>query len=115
MAIKIYSDKTQKFYNSVEEANKAEFEAKEAENREKIRKEREAAVVKEKKEKEAAERKAMAAEVEEARKAMVAAQKAYREAIEKFVKRFGTYHYSTRNFEDVPTLFDVFDWLPKFF
>lgn len=113
MAIKIYSDKTQKFYNSVEEANQAEFEVKEAENREKIRKEREIAAAKEKKEKEVAERKAMAAEVEEARKAMVAAQKAYREAIEKFVKKYGTYHYSTNKFEDIPTLFDVFDWLPN--
>ena len=28
MAIKIYSDKTNKFYSSVEEANRAEFELK---------------------------------------------------------------------------------------
>ena len=50
MAIKIYSDKTGKFYNSVEEANRAEFELKEKENLAKIQKERELALAKEKKE-----------------------------------------------------------------
>ena len=44
MAIKVYSDRTNKFYNSVEEANRAEFELKEKENREKIQKERELAL-----------------------------------------------------------------------
>ena len=47
MAIKVYSDRTNKFYNSVEEANRAEFELKEKENREKIQKERELALAKE--------------------------------------------------------------------
>ena len=111
--MKYYSEKLGRVYDTPEACQKAEFEAKEKENLDKIRKEREAVAEKEKKEKEAAERKAMAVEVDEARKAMVAAQKAYREAIEKFVKKYGTYHYSTNNFEDVPTLFEVFDWLPK--
>ena len=43
MAIKYYSDKTHQYYNSVDEANRAEFEAKEEENRQKILAERKAA------------------------------------------------------------------------
>ena len=111
--MKYFGERTNKLYDTAEACEKAEFEAKEKENREKILAERKAAELKAKKEQEAAERKAMATEVDKARKVMVAAQKAYREAIENFVKRYGTYHYSTDNFEDVPTLFDVFDWLPK--
>ena len=106
MAIRIYSDKTQKFYNSVEEANKAEFEAKEAENREKIRKERAEAEAKAQKEKEAAERKAAAAELDEARKEMVAAQKHYAELLDNFIKKYKSYHYTTNSIADIPTLFE---------
>ena len=109
--IKIFSDKTGKFYNSVEEANKAEFELKEKENLEKIRKEREAVAAKEKKEKETAERKAMAAEVETARQAMIRAQKSYRDILEAFCKRWGAYHLTLDKAEDFPTLFDFFSWL----
>lgn len=108
MAIKIYSDKTQKFYNTVDEANRAEFELKEKENLEKIRKEREAAEAKAKKEKEASERKDAAEKVDAARKAMVEAQKAYREELEKFCKQYGPYHFSLNNLEEVPHLMDVF-------
>ena len=68
MAIKVYSDKTKQFYNTVEEANRAEFELKEKENLAKIQKERELALAKEKKEKAVAERKAAAEKVEAARK-----------------------------------------------
>lgn len=107
--IKIYSDKTKKYYNSVDEAEKAEFEAKEQENREKILAERKAAELKEKKEKEVAERKAMASEIENARQEMIKAQKAYKEKIEAFVNRYGSYHYTSKNFDDIPTLFDLFD------
>ena len=42
MALKYYSDKTNKFYDTADEANRAEFELKEKENLEKIKKEREA-------------------------------------------------------------------------
>lgn len=107
--MKFYSEKLNKLFDSQADCEKAEFQAKEQENREKILAERKAAELKAKKEQEAAERKAMAAEVEQARKNMVAAQKAYREAIEKFTKRWGTYHYSTSNIEDIPTLFDIFN------
>ena len=106
--MKYYSEKLNKLYNSQAECEKAEFEAKEAENRQKILAERQAAEVKAQKEKEAAERKAMAATVEEARKNMTAAQKAYKEAIEAFTKKYGSYHYTSHSVEDIPTLFDIF-------
>ena len=114
MAIKVYSDKTNKFYNTVEEANRAEFELKEKENLEKIKKEREAALVKEQKEKAAAERKAAAELVDTARKQYVEAQKDYRKALEDFCGKYGTYHYSTNGAEDVPSLFDFFGNIFKF-
>ena len=44
MAIKVYSDRTKQFYNTVEEANRAEFELKEKENLAKIEEERKARV-----------------------------------------------------------------------
>ena len=112
--IKIYSDRTNKFYNSVEEANHAEFELKEKENREKIQNERELALAKEQKEKALAERKAAAEVVEAARKQYGEAQKAYRKALEDFCEKYGTYHYSTNSADDVPSLFDWFGNLFKF-
>ena len=114
MAIKVYSDKTKQFYNTVEEANRAEFELKEKENLEKIQKEREAALAKEKKEKALAERKAAAEVVDSARKQYVEAQNAYRKALEDFCGKYGTYHYSTNGADDVPSLFDWFGNLFKF-
>lgn len=111
MAVKIYSDRTNQFYDSIEAANKAEFALKEKENLEKIRKEREAVAAKEKKEKETAERKAMAAEVEAARQDMIKAQKSYRDKLEAFCKRWGAYHLTLDKAEDFPTLFDFFSWL----
>lgn len=106
--MKFYSDKTGKLYDSAEACEKAELELKEAENREKIRKEREEAYQKERKEKLAAERKARAAEVEEARKGMVAAQKKYKEVLEGFIRDYGNYHMTSTSFDDIPTLFDFF-------
>lgn len=113
MAVKYYSDKTKKFYDTYAAVEQAEFEAKEAENREKIRKERELALEKERKEKELAEQKAKAAErkadadkVEAARKAMVEAQNAYRQAISDFVAKHKTYHYSTSDAKEIPILFN---------
>lgn len=112
MAIKFYSDKTNKYYPTAEAAEKAEFDLKEQENRERAQKEREARLKKEKEEKLAAERKARAAEVEEARKAMVAAQHKYCELLEAFTKDYGSFRFSLTG-EDakraIPTLFDIFD------
>ena len=114
MAVKIYSDRTNKFYNTVEEANQAEFELKEKENLAKIEKERKERELKEKKEKAVAERKAAAEKVEEARKAFNEARKAYHTELDSFCKKYGTYHYTTDGKEDVPSLFDLFDNLFKF-
>lgn len=110
--MRYYSDKTQKFYATEKECLEAELKAKEAENLARIQKEREERELKEKKEKDAAERKAMAAEIEEARKAMVAAQKAYSEKLQAFVKKWHTYHYTTSDISEIPSLFNLFD---KFF
>ena len=106
--IKIYSDRTGKFYNSVEEANRAEFELKEKENLARIEKERKERELKEKKEQEAAERKAAAEKVETTRKAYLEAQKAYRAELEAFCKKYGTYHYTVSDAEEIPSLFDIF-------
>lgn len=114
MAIRVYSDKTNKFYNTVEEANRAEFELKEQENLEKIQKEREIALAKEKKEKALAERKEAAERVDIARKAYTDAQKKYREELEAFCKKYGTYHYSTNGADEVPSLFNIFDKIFNF-
>lgn len=114
MAIKVYSDRTNKFYNSVEEANKAEFELKEKENLERIKKERELAQAKEQKEKALAERKAAAEKVENARKAFNDARKQYADELNAFCKKYGTYHYSITGDEEVPSLFDILDKIFKF-
>ena len=114
MALKYYSDRTNKFYNTAEEANRAEFELKEKENLEKIKKERELALAKEQKEKALAERKAAAEKVETARKAFNDARKAYHAELEGFCKKYGTYHYTTDGKDDVPSLFDLFDNIFRF-
>jgi predicted RNA-binding protein len=110
--MKYWSEITKSFYDSEKACLEAEFKVKEAQNLEKIRKEREAAQVKERQEKLAAERKARATEVENARKAMVAAQKKYQEVFEAFVKDYKTYHLSLTG-EDakdlIPSLFDIFN------
>ena len=98
--MRYYSTETREFYNSEKECLKAEREY--LEKRDAAKKE---------KEKQAAERKARAAEVEDARKAMIAAQKKYREVLGAFVKQFGSYHYSTTNTDEIPTLFSMFDSL----
>lgn len=109
MALKVYSDRTKKFYDSTAEAAKAEADFIAQERAAKLEVERKAAEEKERKEKEAAERKAMAAEVTEALKAMNEAQKVYREKLEAFCKRWGTFHFSTDGVKNVPTLFDIFN------
>lgn len=102
MAIRYYSDKTKQFYDTIEACEQAELQAKEAENREKILKEREAAHQKELADK----RKERAAEVDEARKAMIAAQKKYKEVLEAFIRDYRSYHFTETNVENVPILFD---------
>lgn len=112
--IKIYSDKTGKFYDTVDEANRAEFELKEKENLARIEKERKERELKEKKDKEAAERKAAAEKVDAAFKALIAAKKAYGEELQAFCKKYGTYHFTTDGKDNIPSLFDFFDNLFQF-
>ena len=107
--MKYYSEKLNKVFNTEQECMDAEFKAKEKENLEKIEKERALAAAKEKKEKEMAERKALAAEVDTARKALTEAQKNYHDKLSAFVDKYHTYHYSTSNPDEIPTLFDLFN------
>lgn len=111
--IKYFSDKTGKYYDTAEEANRAEFELKEKENLLKVQKEREERLAKEKKEKALAERKEAAEKVDVARKAFIEAQKNYKQELENFCKVYGTYHYSTNSSEEIPSLLDWFSYLFK--
>ena len=52
----------------------------------------------------------MAEKVEAARKAYLEAQKAYRNELEAFCKKYGTYHYTVTDADEVPSLFDVFKY-----
>ena len=108
--MKYYGERTNKLYDTEKECMDAEFKAKEAENLARIQKEKEVRELKEKKEKEVAERKAMAEKVEAARKAYLEAQKAYRTELEAFCKKYGTYHYTVKDADEVPSLFDVFKY-----
>ena len=91
-----YSEVTKKAYKTAEECQQAEFKVKEAENLEKIKKERLAN-----------ERKARAAEVENARQALNEAQKNYHKVLEAFIKDYGSYHYTETSVDNIPTLFDM--------
>lgn len=65
------------------------------------------------KERKAAARKEAADKVEAARKAMNEAQSNYKKELEAFCKEYGSYHYSTNNIKDIPTLFnDIFNLFP---
>ena len=109
--MKYYGEKTKKLYDTAEACQQAEFEAKEAENRAKILKEREEREKKERAEALAAERKSRAAEVEKARKDMVKAQQAYRELLELFIKDYHSYHFTWTDADDFPCLFDFLNFL----
>ena len=85
--MKIYSEKTNQEYATVEECLAAEKEFDEKKAAE------EKALV-ERKEKALATRKADAEKVEEAHKKMVAASKEYHEELAKFCEKHGAYHKS---------------------
>jgi len=112
--MKYYGERTQKLYDTEKACMEAEAKAKEQENLEKIKKERELALQKEQALKAAAERKAMADKVEEARKAMIDAQKAYKEALDAFLAKYNTYHFSTSNPEEILPV-SISDLLDKIF
>lgn len=96
-----YSEVTNKNYPT-------ERECMEAEKAEIARREE----VKAAKEAKNAERKARANEIEIAYKEMVETQNKYRELIEKFVKDYGSYHYSASTSKGIPTLFST--WFDLF-
>ena len=97
--MKYYSDVTKKFYDNANDCLAAERELIAKQEKEEYEKKRVAA-----------ERKAAADKVEAARKAMTEAQSAYKKELEAFCKKYGSYHYSSKNIDDIPTLFnDIFN------
>ena len=112
--MKYYSEKLRKFYDSADDCQRAEFQAKEQENLAKIQKEKALREEKERKEALAAERKADAEKVEAARKEMEKANKAYKDALSEFIDKHGAYHFSTSNPDEIPSLLDIlgyaFSW-----
>jgi len=97
--MKYYSDVTKKFYDNANDCLTAERELIAKQEKEEYEKKRIAA-----------ERKAAADKVEAARKAMNEAQSAYKKELEAFCSKYGSYHYSTKDVSDIPTLFnDIFN------
>ena len=112
--MKIYSEKTNKEYASVEDCLAAEKEYDEAMEAKKVAEEKALAERKAKQEAEIAERKADANEVETARQELIAAQKKYHETLANFCQKHGAYHYTIKPGEGIHDLFSsVFDsfWL----
>lgn len=105
--MKYYSDVTRKLYETAEELNKAETAVVKAEQERKAaleKKQAEQAKLKE-------QRAARAQEVTEAIRVRDEAQKKVNELVNKFVKDYGSYHYTwSSDFID-----DVFKTVVKFF
>jgi len=100
--MKYWNEYEQKFYDNANDCLAAERKHLAEQEKEKYEKERKAA-----------ERKAAAEKVEAARKVMTEAQSAYKKELETFCQKYGTYHYSTSNVKDIPTLFnDIFNLFP---
>lgn len=92
MAVKIYSDVTKKFYEDEAAALKAEEELKKA------------------KDAEANRRKELAEFVDAKRKTYELAKKEYNEALEKFCKDYGSYHFTVTD-KDLEDFFSTwFRW-----
>ena len=100
--MKIFSEKTNKYYNTVEECLEAEKEYDEA------------VLEAENKKKELAEnRKNRAKEVEDAYKARLEADKVFKDKLNKFVDDYGSFHMTINTEVDDPfNLFDIFDSFP---
>ena len=95
--MKYYSDVTRKFYNTAEDCEKEEKQAIKQEEEKKLAEQRKN------------EARAVAAKnVEEKRLIMVKAQKDYKEALEDFCKQHGSYHFTSKSFDDIPHLFNSF-------
>lgn len=95
--MKAYSEKTRKFYNTVEECEKAEKEYDD-----------QRALVEAKRKELADARSTRAKEVEDAFKAVIEADKKYHELLKKFMKDYGNFH-ATYQDDNIPvSLFDLF-------
>ena len=99
--MKYYSELTQKVYNTEAECKKAE-QAFNFELEEKARAKEQQKIAEKKKQE---ERAIDAKKVEALREEMVKAQANYRKAVEAFVEKYGSYHFSTNSSEKIPYLF----------
>ena len=107
--MKILSEKTNKWYTTVDECIAAEKAFDEAVAKEKAEKEKALAEKKAKEEKLGAERKARANEIEEAYKASCEAYKHYQDLLNAFVKDYGSFHMTVHTGDLNP--FDSFKHL----
>ncbi len=105
--MKIYSEKTNKEYATVDECLEAEKAFDEQIAAEKAKKDAEQKALVAKKEAAIAERKEAASKVEEKRKALIEAQKAYRDELAKFCQKWGADHYTVKGGDD--SWFNLFD------
>lgn len=97
--MKYWNEYEQKFYENANDCLEAERKFKAQQEKEEYEKKRQAA-----------ERKAAADRVEAARKVMNEAQSTYKKELEAFCKKYGSYHYSSKDVSDIPTLFnDIFN------
>ena len=114
--MKIYSEKTNKEYATVEECLKAEEAFDKAEAEKKAAKEKALAEKKAKEEKLVVERKERAKEIEDAMKAVKEAEDKYRELLNAFIRDYKSYHYTTTDPDAFPfsSMFSIFkpfgDW-----
>jgi hypothetical protein len=105
--MKIYSEKTNKEYATVEDCLAAEKEYDDAIAEKKAKEEKALAEAKAKREELAAARKERATEVEDAYKAVLEAQKVYRQKLDAFVKDYGSFHMTVKTGDGNP--FDLFN------
>ena len=106
--MKYYSELTQKVYNTEAECKKAE-QAFNFELEQKARAEEQKKLAEKKKQE---ERAVDAKKIEALREEMVKAQANYRKAVQAFVEKHGSYHFSTKSEEQIPYLFSsVLDFL----
>lgn len=106
--MKIFSEKTNKEYKTVEECVKAEKEFDEKVAAEKAAKEKALAEKKAKEETALATRKVDAEKVDAARKAAIEANKAYHDELAKFCDKWGAYHRTFKVDGNLNNLWDDF-------
>ena len=102
LQVKIFSEKTEKYYNTVEECLEDEKEY-----------EKELLMIENKKKELSENRKNRAKEVEDAYKARLEADKAFKDKLNKFVDDYGSFHMTINTeVEDPFNFFDIFDSFP---